>query len=613
MLGFSPLSAAPLADDGGAINYEFTTVSITTGAPSVDAPQITQNHQLTSVSITTGAPSVDAPEITQNHQLTSVSITTGAPVVDSPNAPQNYSLTSTDITSGAPLVGELYTVNNYTATASGLFDSVAENQSDIFSGNKKKTNYQHGETWERTQYVNNVSVNSTGISFTATGIKRFTSYITNTTTVSYVSNAITLNWSGTTAMTVGTTSTSSSAPSSSGRYDITTTTGLQNFKSAITTAIGNANLGNTVYDWIPSEVEVYNGSTSDSSFHARVTGQSTSQDNYQFIDDSPSVGAGLLTNSESARSTAGFVDTSNSSGANPSGQVLYFTVGDRFLFGTYGANPYSTNLDTNSTKNAETGYAAVRFDRAVQTNQVRGALIQVSEAFPTEEITTGAPIVDAPILTQNYNLSGVAITIGAPSVDQSSLSITVNLASTAITTSAPVVDTTDLEQNHALQPSEITSGAPVVDTTDINQNHVLTGAITVAAPVVDQPVISQHFDLTTNSITTGAPIIDAATVGVTHNLTSSEVTSGAPVIDTTNLSQVYNLQPALTIGSPIIDAAGITQNHVLSSVSITTGAPVIDRPGDNWTTIILPLDGTNFWTEQTASIPSVDNFWTEAA
>ena len=588
MLGFSPLASAPLADDGAVV----------------------VNVSLTADSITTGAPSVDASIITQNHTLTSVAITTAAPVVDDGAFIINQALSSTSITTGAPLVGELYTVNNYTATASGLFDSVAENQSDIFSENKKKTNYQHGETWERTQYVNNVSVNSTGISFTATGIKRFTSYLTNTTTVSYVSNVITLNWSGTGAMTVGTTSTSSSAPSSSGRYDITTTSGLQSFKSAVTTAIGNANLGSTVYDWIPSEVEVYNGSTSGSTFFARVTGQSSYEDNYAFINDGPTAGAGLLTNSESARSTAGFIDTSNNAGDNPTGQVLYFTIGDRFLFAAYGVNPYSTNLDTNYTKNAETGYAAVRFDRAVQTNQVRGTELQVSEAFLTDEITTGAPSVDTSSLTQTHNLSGVEITAGAPIVDQSAVSITNNLTSSAIATSAPVIDTTDLEQFHALQPAQITTGVPVVDTTGFEQNHALSGAITVAAPIVDQPVISQHFDLTTISITTGAPVVDTPSVGVIHNLTSSDVSCGAPAIDTTDLEQIHNLQPALAIASPAVDAAVITQNHVLTSVSITTGAPQFDLPSDFWSIQAEQVAPDGFWVEQA---PSSAEFWSDAA
>lgn len=455
-----------------------------------------------------------------------------------------------------------------------------------------------------------MSVNSTGISFTATGIKRFTSYITNTTTISYVSNAITLNWSGTTAMTVGTTSTSSSAPSSSGRYDITTTSGLQNFKSAITTAIGNANLGSTVYDWIPSEVEVYNGSTSGSTFFARVTGESSYEDNYQFIDDSPQAGAGLLTNSEDNRNNSGFVDTSNNAGEYPTGQGLYFTIGDRFLFATYGVNPYSTNLDTNNTKNAETGYAAVRFDRAVQTNQVRGALIQVSDAFLTDEITTGAPSIDTSSLTQTHNLSGVEINAGAPVVDQSAVSVTNNLTSNAIATSAPVIDTADLEQNHALQPAQITTGAPVVDTTGLEQNHALNGAINVGAPIVDRPAISQHFDLTTISITTGAPVVDATSVGVIHNLTSADVACGAPVIDTADLEQIHNLQPALVIASPVVDAAVITQNHVLTSVSITTGAPQFDLPSEFWSIQAEQVATDGFWVEQA---PSSAEFWSDAA
>ena len=66
MLGFTPLAAAPLGDDGGVIDYALTTDSITTAAPVVDSSQINQNQQLTSVTITTGAPVVDSPSAPHN-------------------------------------------------------------------------------------------------------------------------------------------------------------------------------------------------------------------------------------------------------------------------------------------------------------------------------------------------------------------------------------------------------------------------------------------------------------------------------------------------------------------------------------------------------------------
>lgn len=589
MLGFSPLAALPLGDDGGAINYELTTVSITTGAPSVDAPQITQNHQ-----------------------LTSVSITTGAPVVDSPSASQNYSLTSTDIVTGAPLVGELYTVTSYSATASGLFDSTAQNQVDIYSSNAITAN---SYFWVDPKIASNITVNSTGISFRIYTV-RYRVVSGNYTFQDYPYVDITLNWSGSSPLTVSSTSTASSLPSTYYQIDQTSSSVTNNaldFIDDINTAITSASQGSNVYDWIPSEVTATlsgNLASPDGSgsgqgirtINARLSGSTTNLDDYSFSS------AAILSQNSADRSTKGFND-------DDTGLTHHLVIAGRFLFATYGASPYGSkisNFSSNSNDNTETGFAGMRFDRAVQTVQVRGAEIQVSEAFPTQEITAGAPIIDAPTLSQNYDLSGVSITTSAPVVDQSALSITVNFTSTSITTAAPLVDTTDLEQDHALQPVEITTSAPVIDGSDISQDHVLTGAISVGAPIVDQPVISQHFDLTTISITTGAPSIDAPTAGVTHNLTSSDITSNAPVIDTTGLSQTHNLQPAFTISSPIVDSAGITQNHVLTSISITTGAPVIDQPGDNWVAFPDPVADPNFWSEQAPTIDAA-NFWSDAA
>ena len=566
MLGFIPLAAAPLGDDGGVLDYALTANSITTGAPVVDAS-----------------------DIAQNHQLTSVPITTGQPVVDSPSAPQNYALGSTDITTGAPLVGEIYSVPTYSLTASTLFDSTVENYFDVMTNNRGSTSSATGTWWSNADYATNLSVNSTGISFRLYGPATRSETNGSYTFLYWWYSDVTLNWSGSTALTASSPLTTSSLPTS--RYDIYTNAGLTSFFNAIDTAIANANLGSVVYDWIPSEVVV--GSSGSNSFYAQVAGSGSNADTYSFP-------TSVLSTISGAKNTTGFYDPT---------YTEWYVLGNRFLFANYGVfRPTSATVS----QVQDTGFAAARFDRTVQTVQVRGAAIQVSEAFPTEEITTGAPVIDTSTLTQTHDLSGGAITTGAPVVDQSALSLTVNFTSTSITTIAPVVDTTDLEQNHAFQPSEIITGAPVIDASDISQDHVLTGAIAIGAPIVDQPVISQHFDLTTISITTGAPSIDVPTAGVTHNLTSSEITSNAPVIDTTELSQTHNLQPAFTISSPIVDSAGITQNHVLTSISITTGAPVIDQPGDNWVAFPDPVADTNFWIEQAPSIDAV-NFWSDAA
>ena len=255
MLGFTPLAAAPLGDDGGVIDYALTTDSITTAAPVVDASQITQNHQ-----------------------LTSVPITTGAPVVDSPSAPQNYALTSTDITTGAPLVGELYSVPSYPLTASGLFDSTVENYFDVMTNNRGSTSSSTGTWWSNADYSTNLSVNSTGISFRLYGPATRSETNGSFTFLYWWYSDVTLNWSGPTALPASSPLTTSSVPTP--RYNIFTNAGLTNFFNAIDTAIANANLGSVVYDWIPSQVIV--GSSGNNSYYAQVSGSGSNADTYAF-------------------------------------------------------------------------------------------------------------------------------------------------------------------------------------------------------------------------------------------------------------------------------------------------------------------------------------------
>ena len=46
MLGFAPLAAAPLGDDGAIVVYDLTAGNITTGAPTIGASTLAQDHDL---------------------------------------------------------------------------------------------------------------------------------------------------------------------------------------------------------------------------------------------------------------------------------------------------------------------------------------------------------------------------------------------------------------------------------------------------------------------------------------------------------------------------------------------------------------------------------------
>ena len=72
MLGFSPLAAAPLADDGAIaeVVYLLNGDDITTGQPTVGSSSIAQDHDLALLTaMTTGSAYVVPLSIAQDHDL----------------------------------------------------------------------------------------------------------------------------------------------------------------------------------------------------------------------------------------------------------------------------------------------------------------------------------------------------------------------------------------------------------------------------------------------------------------------------------------------------------------------------------------------------------------
>lgn len=81
MLGFSSLTSLTLADDTASIiTFSLTSVSVLTGAPTVDS--VILSVPFTTVSVVTGAPTVDTATLTYSYFFSPETITTGAPVVD---------------------------------------------------------------------------------------------------------------------------------------------------------------------------------------------------------------------------------------------------------------------------------------------------------------------------------------------------------------------------------------------------------------------------------------------------------------------------------------------------------------------------------------------------
>lgn len=112
MLGFNPLSSAPLSDDGPIVTQQPTPIDIITGAPVVDALPLTQNYvfgaedissqivissatldaiisNLNASDIVTGESQIDPLPVTFNYALISGDVLTQPPVVDNAAATIN--------------------------------------------------------------------------------------------------------------------------------------------------------------------------------------------------------------------------------------------------------------------------------------------------------------------------------------------------------------------------------------------------------------------------------------------------------------------------------------------------------------------------------------------
>jgi hypothetical protein len=114
MLGFSPLAAAPLADDGVVLDDGgIVAVDIQGGVPVVDALPLTQNHVL-------GCDSINATPVVDNANLDAIisnfevnSVLSGAPKVDALQVTLNYNFATSDLLAQPVLVdAATATINN---------------------------------------------------------------------------------------------------------------------------------------------------------------------------------------------------------------------------------------------------------------------------------------------------------------------------------------------------------------------------------------------------------------------------------------------------------------------------------------------------------------------
>lgn len=104
MLGFIPLSSAPLADSG-VKNSEFTFNDIIT-TPVVDTATVFEDETIPAADITAGAPVVDNANVITVYNFGANDIST-TPVVDSIAASIISNFAPQEITSGTPVVDDI--------------------------------------------------------------------------------------------------------------------------------------------------------------------------------------------------------------------------------------------------------------------------------------------------------------------------------------------------------------------------------------------------------------------------------------------------------------------------------------------------------------------------
>lgn len=590
VLAADDVTSAGTVDSVTLVQNHFVGPSLTGSSPTIGVPTLTQDHVFTVTSVVTSDPTIDATDLTVIVNFSADDITAADPTVDTITFIGNEQLTANDVTTLSPFNAPLVTVPDYTTTAQGLFNSVTEFQVDRSwpsnSGNQGRNSTTPLRVWRRPTYANNLSVNSTGVNFRLWSEYHYIPAGTGTGTlyITYYYNDITLNWSGT-VMTLGTSYTASGWPSSTGRYDLTSSTGLANFVSAIDTAVSNANLGSTVYDWIPSKVTVQaTSSSAPSGFTARVAGSNTDLDTYYFLDDSGGVTNGILTNINSSsnnygRINYGYVDTSLS----PTHEGFYTYIGNRFVFGAYGADPNSSNLDTDYIKNAETGFAAARFDRTLQYTTLRAVTFSEQPAFTPADLLAGAPTLGTPLITQAGGTQQPSdITATSPTIGSVDLSEAQDLGTVDVTTAVPTLDTVDLTGVHSLGAQDLTTNNSTISSPNLGIVHVLSADDVTSTPTIDSVTITEEHDLTITGVSGSSATIGQISLTQSHTLTAANI-NATPTVDAISLSLQYNFiatdidASAPTLGSPVLAKSGTHAPLQLRSGAVTIDSPSITQ------------------------------------
>ncbi len=114
-------------------------------------------------------------------------------------------------------------------------------------------------------------------------------------------------------------------------------------------------------------------------------------------------------------------------------------------------------------------------------------------------------------LTQNHNISVIAILSGQPVVSTAGLIQNYNIVANDVEASSPVVSSTELVENIGLLADSFTTGQPEVPQASLTEaENLLPNNITTDAPVVEDVAISQRYTLVASNIVTRQPEVEDA-------------------------------------------------------------------------------------------------------
>lgn len=107
------------------INDNFiATNGITTGSPSLDTTEISQDHNASPSSVVTSPPDLATTAVTQDHNVSADSVQTNNPVVQTTSVTQTHNLTLTAIVSGQVVVSSAGLVQNHSFQANDIVTGI---------------------------------------------------------------------------------------------------------------------------------------------------------------------------------------------------------------------------------------------------------------------------------------------------------------------------------------------------------------------------------------------------------------------------------------------------------------------------------------------------------